>query len=212
MKQLLTIVVLVLLSMASTQTIFADSYGNEKKTEFALRFPVGGYSFSDIDNDDFYGDDAAAFSLDFTFAGDNPNISWRIALDGVSSSADIYEDSNNYVTSDLTIGGFSGAVVFHNDRKEKIGVYGGIGLGFYNVTEDGSGVIGSTPFIIDGKGSGTGVNLFGGVNVALSDSFSLGLEYFIRNLKVADMGYGYEDVDYGGQSLSLTLGFSFQFF
>lgn len=187
------------------------SYSDEKNTTFTLRSPIGDYSFSDIDNDDAYGDKATAISLDLTFASDNPNVSWRVSLEGLSSSADIYYDSTNYVKSDLTIGGFSGAVVFHNDRKEMFGVYGGLGLGFYNVTEDGRAVIGGTPIIIDATGSGLSLSLFGGIKVALSNSFSIGIEYSIRNLNVdiAGFGYSYPNEDYGGQSLFLTLDFSF---
>lgn len=206
--KIMIVCAIVLLVTVTSLPASADYYGDEKKTAFGFRF--GSYSFSDVDNDDAYGDEATAISLDFTFATANPNISWRIALDGVSSSASAY-DSGDYLTADLAIGGFSGAVVFHNDRKEKIGIYGGLGLGFYNVTEDGSGMIGGTPIIIDAEGSGTGFNLFVGINAKLSDNFSLGLEYFMRNLKLdmEDPWYIYEDIDYGGQSLSLTLGFSF---
>ncbi|MFH1230568.1 MAG: hypothetical protein V1709_03635 [Planctomycetota bacterium] len=184
-------------------------YGDEKKTTLSLRY--GGYAFSDPVNDSGYGDDATAISFDLTLSGDNPGISWRFALEKLSSSANAYVDANNHATADLGIAGPSVAVVFHNDRNKKVGVYGGLGLGFYNVAEKGSAVLAGTPFIIDGDGSSTGINLFGGINVALSDSFSLGLEYFNRNLKVdmEDPGGASENINYGGKSLFLTLGFSF---
>jgi len=187
------------------------NYGsNENKNAFGLRF--GGYTFSDADNQDWYGDDAASVSLDVTIPGENPNISWRLALDGVSSSVALYDGTGDYIRSDLALGGFSGAVIFHNNNKETVGVYGGIGLGLYNVTEKGSAVILGTPVIIDWEGSGMGFNLFAGINARLGDSFAIGLEYFIRSLDVnlTDNYYGGSDTyDYGGNSALLTFEFKF---
>ena len=206
--KIMIVCAIILLVVFNSLPVRADYYGDEKKTTFGFRF--GDYSFSDTDNDDFYGDDAAECSLDLTFAGDNPNISWRIALDGLSSSATEY-DSGDYLSADLAIGGFSGAVIFHNDRKEKVGFYGGIGLGTYNVTETGDAVIGGIPYTLDGEGTGIGFNIFCGISARVSDNFSIGLEYFIRNLEV-DMAYssGYsEKIDYGGNSILLTLGIGF---
>lgn len=222
------LVLLVLVIFFALSAIGAQDYDSkyEKKTEIGIRL-LGSYSFSDSDNDDFFGDDVSSFAIGVIFPTDNPNVSWRVSYDSLTASgseaATIYIDASNYgylsIDDDLTIGGFSGAVVFHSAKAEKVRFYGGLGFGFYSAEEDmsmsGYVVVDDVyvPLVVSetADGDGTGLNFFVGANCALSPSVSVGLEYNIKKLKIDMSSASVEttSVDYGGNGTFIVLSIGF---
>jgi len=216
-------VLLVLVIFFASSVVGASDYEKEykKQTELGLRL-FGSYSFSDKDNQDFFGADVKPVAIDVILPTNNPNLSWRISLDGLTASGwdavTTYIDSQNYgylaFSSDLTIGGFSGAVISHSDKKESVRLYGGGGLGLYSaeekITMSGYLVVSGfrTPLYLSdtAEGSAIGLNLFGGVNFALSQSVSLGIEYNIKKLNVNMESSLIEstNVNYGGQCIFIA--------
>ncbi|MBI5779103.1 MAG: hypothetical protein HZA49_06565 [Planctomycetes bacterium] len=169
--------------------------GNENQSTFALRF--GDYVFYNKSNREYYGSSVGDNSLDMTFGTANPNISWRIAIDGAATESD-----------ELFFGGFSGSVVFHTSRAEMVRWFGGLGLGSYSAEEYG---VDNYGYSVLYEGRGIGYKAFGGVEVALSSGFALSMELALRELtaRMAASNASTTNVSYSGQALLFGLNFSF---
>jgi hypothetical protein len=157
---------------------FSDDYYSsysEKANFLGIRYAIN-YSFSDPDLNDVYKDNTSAFGLDLTF-DTKPNFSWRFSIDKITASV---EESGASVK--LSILGLSFGGIFRTSRTAPIQPYGGLELGFYPVTVEGSFWGYSTT---ESK-SGMGYRFLAGVNVSMSENSFIGLQLTSLKLDITD--------------------------